>query len=356
MRSGLGPLLIALHWSRADTPPLYRFSADDTSRPQLFATPAYHDLLNSKHYSHAAVADTFTRWTSSTSRRNRQRVLKTASACTSPKLRHPAALGAVLLTHYLLLLSRSRFRKSSRYSSCRDSIMASAMAAPVTSTASTSLLELYPIVIPPIKKRIGAREFTISCEYLEHNRNLFDSKVETALAPLQPVLTRAGKPQVHQPHVRSTTLDYWRSQCIFRGLSSSGTKAVLQQRIRDALASPAGDAMTVELKCAQAFLIREFRFQNATKRDEKRTQCTSVEARAEADAKRFLRETSSNATKDHAVVVKSHRRMVMHQAAETIGGLCTMSANAPVAETGRSNEPDRWIVIANSRCIATKDT
>ena len=222
------------------------------------------------------------------------------------------------------------------------------MAASANPTASASLPELHPIVIPPLEKKIGAQKFTISCEYPEHNRNVFDSKVDTALPYLQPVLTKSGKPRVHQPYVRSTTLDYWRSQCIFRGLPSSGTKTVLQQRIRDALASPTRGAMTNELKGAQTLLIREFRLQNATKRDEKWTQCTSPEARAEADAKRFLRETFSNAHKDHAVVVKTHHRMELHQAAETMGDLCTMSANAPVAESGRANGPDRWIVIANS--------
>ena len=222
------------------------------------------------------------------------------------------------------------------------------MAASANPTASASLPELQTIVIPSLEKKIGAQKFTISCEYLEHNRNVFDSKVDTALPYLQPVLTKSGKPRVHQPYVRSTTLDYWRSQCIFRGLPSSGTKTVLQQRIRDALASPTRGAMTNELKGAQTLLIREFRLQNATKRDEKWTQCTSPEARAEADAKRFLRETFSNAHKDHAVVVKTHHRMELHQAAETMGDLCTMSANAPVAESGRANGPDRWIVIANS--------
>ena len=222
------------------------------------------------------------------------------------------------------------------------------MAAPANPTASASLPELHPIVIPPLDKKIGAQKFTISCEYLEHNRTVYDSNVETALPYLQPVLTKAGKPRVHQPYVRSTTLDFWRSQCIFRGLPSSGKKAVLQHRIRDSLASPTRGAMTNELKCAQALLIREFRFQNATKRDEKWTQYTSPESRAEADAKRFLRETFSTAIKDHAVIVKTHHRMELHQAAETMGGLCTMSANAPIAESGRSTGPDRWIVIANS--------
>ena len=157
---------------------------------------------------------------------------------------------------------------------------------------------LYPIVIPPITITKGRYTFSCSGENLQSNRIAFDPSVADALPLLEPVRTKSGSIKVHQPHVKQTTLEYWKAQCIFRGLAMSGTKQALQERVRNSLSGSSKGEMLPEFKLEQERMLRRFREANAAARDDKWSNLRTLEEKADADASRFLQETFRGATSD----------------------------------------------------------
>ncbi|KAK5686122.1 hypothetical protein LTS10_002236 [Elasticomyces elasticus] len=66
------------------------------------------------------------------------------------------------------------------------------------------------------------------CRYGER----YDSNPDAYVPVFPPLLTKAGKPKVHQPRVVKRTKAYWQAQCSFRNLKGAGSVEDLQTRIR----------------------------------------------------------------------------------------------------------------------------
>ncbi|KAK5689085.1 hypothetical protein LTR17_026534 [Elasticomyces elasticus] len=60
----------------------------------------------------------------------------------------------------------------------------------------------------------------------------YDRNPDAYVPVFPPLLTKAGRPRVHQPHVQKRTKAYWQAQCSFRNLKGTGSVEDLQTRIR----------------------------------------------------------------------------------------------------------------------------
>lgn len=204
---------------------------------------------------------------------------------------------------------------------------------------------LHPIVSDPLKWSLGSKAFTCSGDGLLKDGVKYDPKVEQYLPLLEPKRTQKGTIAVNQPYIKKQTMPYWKAQCAFRGLPVSGTVAKLQEALRYTEAT-----MDPELQAAEKRLNDEFRRKNAVARDDKWSKMETPEEKAEADMKRFLLEQfgPGQGDKDLAVVVKTHQRRELHEAAEKLR-LQHESVDAPLKLDGSRPNVDRWIVIGRSR-------
>ncbi|MCJ1243977.1 hypothetical protein MMC30_001174 [Trapelia coarctata] len=207
------------------------------------------------------------------------------------------------------------------------------------------LPSLRPIVIEPLKWTLGSKAFTCSGDGLLKDGIKYDPSVQQYLPLLEPKRTKKGTIAVHQPYIKKQTLPYWKAQCVFRGLPQTGTVAKLQEALRYTEAT-----LHPDLAAAEKRLNDEFRRKNAIARDEKWNKMETPEEKAEVDTCRYLLEQfgSSQGNSDPAVVIKTHQRPELHEAAEKLG-LQHESVDAPRKPDGSRPNVDRWIVIGRSR-------
>ncbi len=202
-------------------------------------------------------------------------------------------------------------------------------------------------VSPPLEIKIGPQNFSCSGTGLIKNGHGFCPYIQTFLPLLEPKKTKAGKIAVRQPDVPRRAQEWWKAQCVFRGLSQAGTIGDMQDRLRGN-----DDSMTDELQEVQLRLNAEYLKSNAAARDAKWLALESNEARAEKDPGRFLEEefvdVADEASADKVIVLKTHARAQLHQAAER-ARLQHESANAPLKANGTRQSPDRWLVVGKSR-------
>ena len=211
-------------------------------------------------------------------------------------------------------------------------------------------MELHPIIIPPLETKRSSLAFTCSGGGLQVFGNVFDPKVASNLPLLTPKLTAKGTIAVHQPRIQKQHSDYWKAQCVFRGLPHSGrTVKALQDSLRD----PTKKEMVAELAELEKRMNEEFLTKNAAARDEQWKTLDTL-GKAEKDPKRFLEETfPPGERKTNAIILKTHSRQALHIAAEKLG-LSTKSTDAPKSAGCRLG-PTRWIVIGqNQRDVAAK--
>ena len=134
----------------------------------------------------------------------------------------------------------------------------------------------------------------------------------------------------------------------------SGTVQSLQDQLRR---SDAG--MTANLAKIEKKLNKEFREKNAAVRDEKWNSMKSNEKKAEMDSRRFLQEyfyldgVEDSSHDEDAVVLKTHFRSELHQAAESLR-LEHNSVDAPAHADGTRPSIDRWIIISKTRSAFSK--
>ena len=208
---------------------------------------------------------------------------------------------------------------------------------------------LLPIVIPPLEVILPAGKFTCSGNGLMKPDHKFDPSVKNHLPLLQPARTKKGTIRVHQPYIEKKSLAYWKAQCVFRGLSQSGTIQSLQDQLRN---SDAG--MTANLAKIEKKLNKEFREKNAAVRDEIWNSADTNEKKAKLDPGRFLREVfrlggvEDSSHDDGVVVLKTEFRSELHEAAKPLG-LEHYSVDAPARADGIRSRIDRWIVISKTR-------
>ncbi|MCJ1388472.1 hypothetical protein MMC18_001319 [Xylographa bjoerkii] len=205
-----------------------------------------------------------------------------------------------------------------------------------------SIPVLRPVVIPALEHKIRGKLFTCMGDGLQKNGYTYDDQVERYLPLLEPLLTKAGKVKVHQPQVRKQPQSYWKAQCVFRNLPQTGTIANLQGQLRF---SDAG--MDPELEELEDKLNIEFRIKNASVRDAKWNLLETLEAKAEADPRRFILEHFSQ-DPGTAIVLKTHRRSELHQESE-VQNLFHQSVDAPHKPDGSRPDVDRWIVIGKDQ-------
>ena len=208
---------------------------------------------------------------------------------------------------------------------------------------------LYPIVCSPLTVSVGSQTYTCSGRGLEHNGHKFDNGVKGYLPLLEPKKTKAGKIAVHQPHIQKQPSQYWKAQCLFRNLNQSGTIPVLQNRLRESNSGMDGKLREIEIRMNQEFLEK-----NARCRDDKWATLETNEQKAEADPSRFLRETFAEDSLVDVVVLKTHGRSELHEAAKPLG-LQTVSENAPLNSDGSRPSIDRWIIIGRTRSHLSKE-
>lgn len=201
-------------------------------------------------------------------------------------------------------------------------------------------MELYPIVIHPLETKRLSLVFTCSGSGLRVFGNVFDPKVASKLPLLTPKLTKKGTTAVHQPYIPKQHSDYWKAQCVFRGLPHSGrTVKALQDSLRD----PTKREMVAELAELEKRMNEEFLTKNAAARDEQWKALDTL-GKAEKDPNRFLKETfPPGERKIGPIILKTHHRQELHIAAEKLG-LCTQSTDAPKS-VGGGRGPPRWIVL-----------
>ena len=215
---------------------------------------------------------------------------------------------------------------------------------------------LIPIVIPPLDVTLDMINFTCAGDGLLNNGHKFDPNVTSYLPLLEPARTKAGKVRVHQPHIKKQPLAYWTAQCIFRGLSQKGTISSLQDQLRGS-----NLGMREALSETEKRLNKEFREKNAAARDQRWNRMESNEEKAEMDPQYFLREffhLDNIQRSDHneeIVVLKTHRRAELHQAAELLK-LEHNSIDAPRNVDGSKPSINRWIIISRTRSALAEKT
>ncbi|KAI9789406.1 MAG: hypothetical protein M1816_006066 [Peltula sp. TS41687] len=210
--------------------------------------------------------------------------------------------------------------------------------------------ELFPKVIPPLSVVIKGCEYECAGDGLLRNKQSFQSDLTDYLPLLEPKRTKAGAIAARQPQPIKKNKDWWQAQCAFRGLSQSGNLSQLQDRLRGADSK----RMSTDHLEAEVKLNRDFRQQNAAVRDSKWNKLATDEAKAEADPVRFLRETFvPGERKTTAVVVKTHHRLELHQAATSLN-LQSQATEAPLNPNGSRPSVDRWIVIGRDYSAVNK--
>jgi hypothetical protein len=211
-------------------------------------------------------------------------------------------------------------------------------------------MEHGPIVIGPLEIKHSSLTYTCRGDGLRVFGNAFDINVASNLPLLTPKLTKKGTVAVHQPRISQQHSDYWKAQCVFRGLPHAGrTVKALQDILRD----PTKRAMNAELAEIEKRLNKEFFAKNAAAREEQ-WKTLDTAKKAERDPTRLLKETfPPGGPETEAIVVKTYLREALHVAAGNLG-LRTKSANAPKT-TESPFGPDRWIVVGRkSADVAAK--
>lgn len=243
-------------------------------------------------------------------------------------------------------------------------------------------IEPDQIFIPPLAVVHSSLTFTYHGEDLLVFRNPFDPNVASFLPLLSPVRNKNGMVARRQPRIPDRNMNYWRAQCVFRGLPHTGRDL---QPLQKAVRNAADKGMLPEFVEMEKRLKLEFQIKNDAGREEKsrkesawkeaqkmreqdlrekmRVQAAAREERwktsdtdykAEEDPERFLQETfPPGGPKIEAIVVKGldkSSRHQLHMAAKELH-LRTESTDAPKTIGGSSgessggNEPKRWMVI-----------
>ncbi|CAK7212295.1 hypothetical protein SCUCBS95973_001415 [Sporothrix curviconia] len=90
----------------------------------------------------------------------------------------------------------------------------------------------------PVPYKGNAKIFFDGRNLLRHGHG-HDADVASFLPLLEPVLTKAGRPRVHQPWPPpKKPTDWWRAQCFFRSLPISGSIPKMQERLRGHATDP----------------------------------------------------------------------------------------------------------------------
>ncbi|CAM6096195.1 unnamed protein product [Calypogeia fissa] len=161
------------------------------------------------------------------------------------------------------------------------------------------------VVIPPLQVVHASLKFSYAgrVEGLRVFGNSFDQNVASSLPYLTPVLTPTGRIAKTQRGVRPTIpkrgINYWRAQCVFRGLPRKGRAL---EALQNAIRAAPGKKILPEFAEMEKRLEKEFIPKNAAARDEKskkETGMTWVEARREAERK----------------IVQAYNEKMQHQAA-----------------------------------------
>jgi hypothetical protein len=146
-------------------------------------------------------------------------------------------------------------------------------------------MEPYPIVIQPLKVKHSDQTYTCAGDGLHVFGCSFDPHVALTLQALEPARTPTGriaKRQPSVPHHARHGINWWKAQCVFRGLPYKGLALkLLQDSLRDA----AGRKRLPELDEIEKRLNREFIIKNSAARDEK-SQKETGKSWKEAEAER----------------------------------------------------------------------
>ncbi|KZP02589.1 hypothetical protein FIBSPDRAFT_1055778, partial [Athelia psychrophila] len=145
---------------------------------------------------------------------------------------------------------------------------------------------LKRIIISALEHTTAQGTFSYRGKGLLKDSIPLDHNISGSLPLLTPLLTKAGKVAKRQPVSTSKPLDWWRAQCVFRGLSQAGKLSALQERLR----SVQNASMTEELRVLEKKLDHDFRIKNAEAYDKMWKGLESDQRKAEEDMERFLEE------------------------------------------------------------------
>src|SRR5271156_4919644 len=150
-------------------------------------------------------------------------------------------------------------------------------------------MDYDPVVIPPLEVMHASLKFSYGGQGLSVFGNAFDGNVASYLPYLTPVLTPTGrvakKQRGRRPTIPKRGINYWRAQCVFRGLPHTG-KAV--EPLQNAIRSAPEKKMLPEFTEMEKRLRKEFIPKNAAARDEKskkETGMTWAQAQREEERK-----------------------------------------------------------------------
>jgi hypothetical protein len=235
-----------------------------------------------------------------------------------------------------------------------------------------------PIVIPPLELVHASLKFSYDGWGLCVFGSQFDRSVASYLPYTRPVLTPTGRiaKNRRRPRIPTRNMNYWRAQCVFRGLPHTGRSL---QPLQDAIRAAPSKEMLPEFVEMEERLEKEFIAKNVAARDEQSQKATGMtwkqaqqeaerkmihddnekmqkqaaarearwktleaEQQAAEDAERFLTEAfPPGGPKKPAIVLKTldkSSREHIHINAEELG-LHTESTDAPrmVGSSGSSN-------------------
>jgi hypothetical protein len=169
-------------------------------------------------------------------------------------------------------------------------------------------MELYPIDIPPLKVKHSGQTYTCAGDGLHVFGCGFDPHVASTLQALEPARTPTGRIAKRQPRVPDHArhgINWWKAQCIFRGLPYKGLALkILQDNLRDA----AGRKRLPGLDEMEKRLNREFLTKNSAAREEK-SQKESGKSWKEAEAERERAEYDRAMRIMEAKRLEAERRM-----------------------------------------------
>ena len=209
--------------------------------------------------------------------------------------------------------------------------------------------ELYLIVIPPIEVKFGNKTFTCAGDGLLKEGHAYESNLKQFLPLTEPKKTKSGNVAAKQPTPQSKPLAFWKAQCAFRNFVQNGTIEALQSRL-----GGTDPKMDKELAKEQTRVNKEFRILNGEARKRDWTTLATDEDKASVDPERYLRDKFFRQTakkpsaKGDAVVLKTNKRLKIHQAAGPLD-LFTESTEAPLNADGSVPKIDRWIVVGTSK-------
>lgn len=150
-------------------------------------------------------------------------------------------------------------------------------------------MDYDPVVIPPLEVVHASLKFSYDGWELRVFGNAFDEDVASYLPYLTPVLTPtsrvAKKQRGRRPTIPKRGINYWRAQCVFRGLPHTG-KAV--EPLQNAIRAAPEKKMLPEFAEMEKRLRKEFIPKNAAARDEKskkETGMTWAQAQREEERK-----------------------------------------------------------------------